>query len=218
MQTYQPKLLSLGLYLVASRGQRSDDEFLEIIAQALQGGVDILQLREKTLSSKEFYTLACKLKEVCAQFDVPFLINDRLDIALACGADGVHIGSKDDLPLHIVREILGEDKIIGLSVNTLAESKHTNGADYLGVGAVFATPSKSDSVLIGIDGLQAICENVALPVVAIGGINEQNLDNLAHIGIAGVAVIRAIMDSACPKEATKDLKAKFLSQHNLNNI
>lgn len=207
---------NLGLYLVASRGERSDEEFLGIVDEALQGGVDILQLRQKHLSSREFYTLACKLKALCDRHSTPLIINDRIDIALACDAHGVHIGVKNDLPAQVARRILGKDKILGVSVNQLKEvdelAKDLINADYLGVGAIYPTQSKLDALIIGIDGLASIIEQVAqkvskdLPIVAIGGINEANIRSLEGINIAGVAVVSAIMSSPNPKQSAQNLK------------
>lgn len=207
---------NLSLYLVASREERSDEEFLGIVDEALQGGVGIVQLREKHLSSHEFYALACKLKALCDRHSTPLIINDRIDIALACGASGAHIGVKNDLPVQVARRILGEDKILGVSVNQLNEvdelAKDLISADYLGVGAIYPTQSKADALIIGIDGLASIIEQVAqkiskdLPIVAIGGINEANIHSLAGANIAGVAVISAIMNSPNPKQAAQNLK------------
>ena len=207
---------NLSLYLVASRGEKSDEEFLGIVDEALQGGVSIVQLREKQLSSHEFYTLACKLKALCDRHSTPLIINDRIDIALACGASGAHIGVKNDLPPQVARRILGEDKILGVSVNQLNEvdelAKDLLYADYLGVGAIYPTQSKADALIIGIDGLASIIEQVAqkiskdLPIVAIGGINEANIHSLAGTNIAGVAVVSAIMSSPNPKQSAQNLR------------
>lgn len=204
------KTLDISLYLVASRGNRSDASFLEILTNAIKGGVSIVQLREKHLTTREFYMLACKVKELCAHFQIPLLINDRIDIALACRADGVHIGHSD-LPVKVARDILGEDKILGFSVHTKEALKETQGADYLGVGAVFATPSKQDSVVIGIQGLQEIVALANLPVVAIGGITTDVLPQLSGIALSGIAVVRAIMDSDEVIASAKALKNGFKS-------
>lgn len=187
-----------------------------IVGDALQGGVSVVQLRQKHLSSREFYALACKLKALCDRHSTPLIINDRIDIALACGASGVHIGVKNDLPAQVARRILGEDKILGVSVNQLNEvdelAKDLLYADYLGVGAIYPTQSKADALTIGIDGLASIIEQVAqkiskdLPIVAIGGINEANIHSLANTNIAGVAVISAIMNSPNPKQSAQNLK------------
>lgn len=208
--------LDLSLYLVASRGARSDDEFLRVVERALQGGVRVVQLREKQLESREYYVLACKLKALTDRFSVPLLINDRVDIALACGASGVHIGASD-LPLECARKILGDDKIIGCSLRDPALLPNVAGADYLGVGAVFPTQTKDDSVVIGVDGVREILEHMArahicVPVVAIGGINAQNLQALQALralGLSGVAVSSAIMHAPDPLAAARELSARL---------
>lgn len=205
--------LNLSVYLVTSCQNKNKKDFLNTIEEAIQGGVTIVQLREKTLESCEFYKLACALKELCVQYKVPLLINDRIDIALACKADGVHIG-QNDLPIKIAREILGEDKIIGLSVRTLAHLKDSSYANYLGVGAVFATRSKDNSVVIGTKGLNQILAHTNLPIVAIGGIKRDLICRLDK-NISGIAVISAIMESKDPKKASIELKEAFLALKNL---
>jgi len=200
----------LTLYLVATRGKRSDEEFLEVLREALSGGVTILQLREKTLSSKEFYNLACKVKGLCDEFNVAFIVNDRIDIALASNASGVHIGRTNDLPLSVARKILGEDKILGISTNQLYELDDIKGADYIGVGALFPTPTKENARVIGISGLEQITNKTTLPIVAIGGINSDIIPKLKDINISGVAVVRAILEAKNPKQAARELKEAFL--------
>ncbi len=193
------------LYLVASKGKKSENQFLNIIKASLEAGVSIVQLREKNINTLDFYHLALKTKAICDEFKIPFLINDRLDIALAVNASGVHIG-QTDLPLQKARKLLGNEKIIGLTINCKFELKNIKEADYLGVGAVFDTPSKQDCIVLGVDKLKEIVNLSSLPVVAIGGINEDNIHMLKHSGIAGVAVIRAIMDAKNPHKATSFLK------------
>ena len=229
------------LYLVASKdtfgGKRSEEEFLGIVREALAGnkGVDMLQLREKALDAKDFYALACRAKSICDEFGKILIINDRIDIALACKASGVHIGVKKDLPVRVAREILGEDKILGLSLNQISEIESLGEdifcADYLGVGAVWDTTTKADAITIGIDGLANIIAKIAaisksatkstlkstaknvkkLPIIAIGGIYEHNVCELAGLELAGVAVVRAIMDAKNPKLASQNLKEKMLA-------
>lgn len=199
---------SYDVYLVASKGLRSEDEFLNILENSLKAGLNIVQLREKKLDSLSFFNLSLKVKKLCDAYNTPFVINDRIDIALGVDASGVHIGQKD-LPLALARKILGKEKIIGLSVNCLNELQNTKEADYLGVGAVFSTPSKDDCKILGIDGLKAISQKSTLPVVAIGGIDEKNILELKNTNIAGVAVIRAIMDAKDPFKSTLNLKKLF---------
>nr|WP_229238076.1 thiamine phosphate synthase [Campylobacter volucris] len=201
---------SYKIYLVASKEQKSEDKFLNIIKEALKAGVNIVQLREKELNTLEFYNLALKVKRLCDEFKVPFLINDRIDIALAVDASGVHIGQKD-LPLKIARQILGDEKLIGLTINHKSELVNLQKADYIGVGAVFPTPSKKECMVLGIDGLKEIVNLSPLPVVAIGGIDHANISLLKGIAIDGVAVIRAIMDAKDPSKSVFNLKQAFES-------
>lgn len=199
---------SYKIYLVASKKQKSEDEFLNIIKEALKAGVNIVQLREKELNTLEFYNLALKVKRLCDEFKIPFLINDRIDIALAVDASGVHIGQKD-LPLKIARQILGDEKLIGLTINHKSELVNLQKADYIGVGAVFPTPSKKECMVLGIDGLKEIVNLSPLPVVAIGGIDHTNISLLKGIAIDGVAIIRAIMDAKDPSKSVFNLKQAF---------
>lgn len=201
---------SYKIYLVASKEQKSEDKFLNIIKEALKAGVNIVQLREKELNTLEFYNLALKVKRLCDEFKIPFLINDRIDIALAVDASGVHIGQKD-LPLKIARQILGDEKLIGLTINHKSELVNLQKADYIGVGAVFPTPSKKECMVLGIDGLKEIVNLSPLPVVAIGGIDYTNISLLKGIAIDGVAVIRAIMDAKDPSKSVFNLKQAFES-------
>lgn len=201
---------SYKIYLVASKEQKSEDKFLNIIKEALKAGVNIVQLREKELNTLEFYNLALKVKRLCDEFKIPFLINDRIDIALAVDASGAHIGQKD-LPLKIARQILGDEKLIGLTINHKSELVNLQKADYIGVGAVFPTPSKKECMVLGIDGLKEIVNLSPLPVVAIGGIDHTNISLLKGIAIDGVAVIRAIMDAKDPSKSVFNLKQAFES-------
>ncbi|AJC94398.1 thiamine phosphate synthase [Campylobacter volucris] len=201
---------SYKIYLVASKEQKSEDKFLNIVKEALKAGVNIVQLREKELNTLEFYNLALKVKRLCDEFKVPFLINDRIDIALAVDASGVHIGQKD-LPLKIARQILGDEKLIGLTINHKSELVNLQKADYIGVGAVFPTPSKKECMVLGIDGLKEIVNLSPLSVVAIGGIDHANISLLKGIAIDGVAVIRAIMDAKDPSKSVFNLKQAFES-------
>lgn len=200
------------LYLVASKGSLSEDEFLNILDLALKGGVDMLQLREKELCTRDFYLLAQKVSKLCEANNRPLIINDRLDIALAVNAHGLHIG-QEDLPASVARRLLGSRKILGLSVNKL-EHLHTldeSLVDYLGVGAVYETPTKPSSKAIGIKGLKAIISEARLPVVAIGGVDEHTLKSFKGCGVAGFAVVRAIMEARDVQEATKNLRTQICS-------
>ncbi|QOR00774.1 thiamine phosphate synthase [Campylobacter sp. 2014D-0216] len=196
---------SFKIYLVASKGAKSEAEFLNILEASLKARIDILQLREKDLSTLEFYNLALKVKVLCEKYNTLLVINDRIDIAMGVNAQGVHIGQKD-MPLKRARELLGEDKIIGLTINHKSELDNIQGATYLGVGAVFATPSKQDCTVLGVEGLREIANLSTLPVVAIGGISESNLNMLQGCDIQGVAVVRAIMQAKDPYMASVNLR------------
>jgi thiamine-phosphate pyrophosphorylase len=182
----------------------------ECVERAVSGGCTVVQLREKTASSREFYETAVKARKITADFGVPLIINDRADIALAVGADGVHIGQKD-LPYEAVRRILGNDTIIGVSVSTLPEALEADalGVDYLGVGAMFATGTKTDARLTGIDELRDICAGVKCPVVVIGGINKNTVPLFAGTGIDGIAVVSAVVSQKDEAAAARELKELF---------
>ncbi len=201
--------LDLSLYLVANLKQnQSENEFLNIIEEAIKGGVSIVQLREKTRSSLEIYELGLKLKKLCDTQGVPLIINDRLDLALALNASGVHIG-QSDLPLSITRRLLGPDKIIGLSLNKLEELEDIAGADYLGCGAIKATPTKQDANVLELPILKQIIEKSKLPCVAIGGIDEGVASELSGLNLAGIAVVRAILNASNPRLAASNLLKNF---------
>ena len=185
-------------YLVTDHKDKTNEEILNIIEEALKGGTSIVQIREKTASTKDFYELALKVKEITHKYDVPLLINDRLDIAIAIDADGVHIG-QDDMPARKAREILGEEKIIGVSAST-------------GTGAVFPTATKDDAPSITKDELSEITSSISIPTVAIGGITLENAHELKDTGIAGFSVVSAIMSAENPKEASEKLREIFNSQ------
>lgn len=179
----------------------------QAVEAALDGGVTCLQLREKTASAGEILTLARTLLPLCRARKVPLLINDRVDIALAAGADGVHLG-QDDLPLPEARALLGPDRILGATAHTVEEAlrAQAEGADYLGVGAMFPTGTKTDTVPTSADTLKAICAAVSIPVVAIGGVNARNLPTLAGTGIAGAAVVSAIFSQGDLTAAARTLR------------
>ena len=204
--------IDYSVYLVTDRRNKTDDEFLNIIEEAIKGGTTIVQLREKTASTKEFYDLALKVKEITSRYDVPLLINDRIDIALAVGSEGVHIG-QDDMPADIAREIIGEDKILGVSASTVEEAKKAeiDSADYIGSGAVFPTATKDDADSVSKEELKKIIDSIDIPVVAIGGITVENAHTLKGSGIAGFSVVSAIMSAEDPKEASEKLKEIYFS-------
>ncbi|MDR3291727.1 MAG: thiamine phosphate synthase [Methanobrevibacter sp.] len=204
------KKFDLKTYLVTNRDNKTEQEFFNIIEQSILGGVSIIQLREKATNSKEFYDIAIKLKKLCDEYNIPLIINDRLDIAIAVNANGVHVGD-EDIPGNIVRNIIGYDKILGISASNIDDAvvAEENCADYIGVGAVFPTKSKDTNNEISIEQLKNIVESVNIPVVAIGGINEYNISLLKNTGIKGVAVISAIMGSDNPKKTSENLRNNF---------
>lgn len=187
------KALDLTLYLVTGRYDFSDEKFLAVIEEACQNGVTLIQLREKTLLTGTFYELALKVKAITDRYDVPLIINDRVDICLAVDAAGVHIGD-DEMPVDIVRSLIGTEKILGVSAKTVDRGLEAEkaGADYLGIGAIFPTKTK-DTALTSIETLKAINEAVTIPSVAIGGIKEENLSDFRGTGIDGVSIVSEIM-------------------------
>lgn len=198
----------LRLYLVTERGMLRGRDLTDVVMQAVEGGVTMVQLREKDISTREFIELAQALKSVLMHTRVPFIINDRVDVALAVDADGVHIG-QSDMPYDIARRMLGSDKIIGLSVENFAEIEEANrlDVDYIGVSPVFATPTKTDTAMpFGLGGLREAVRRSLHPSVAIGGINMSNFRSVLSTGTNGIAVVSAIMNSDNPSEASRLLK------------
>lgn len=197
------------LYAVTDRSWLHGRTLKEQVKEALDGGVTFLQLREKKIDPELFLQEAQELKELCKQYQVPFVINDDVELALKVDADGVHVG-QSDMEAGDVRKKLGKDKIIGVSAQTVEQAvmAEKHGADYLGVGAVFPTSSKDDAQEVDYETLKAICQAVQIPVIAIGGINAKNVERLKGSGICGVAVISAIFAQEDIKEATKELKEK----------
>ena len=204
--------IDYSVYLVTDRRNKTDEEFLNIIEEAIKGGTTVVQLREKTASTKEFYDLALRVKEITSRYGVPLLINDRIDIALAIDSEGVHIG-QDDMPADIAREIIGEDMILGVSASTVEEAKkaENDSAAYIGSGAVFPTATKDDADSVSKEELKEIVDSIDIPVVAIGGITVENASSLKDSGIAGFSVVSAIMSAEDPKEASKKLKEIYFS-------
>ena len=182
------------IYLVTDDGCLQGRALIDCVRKALDGGVTLVQYRAKTASSAEMYNEALQLKALCDSFNVPLIINDRLDIAMAVGAAGVHLG-QDDLPCAAARRILGEDYIIGVSAHNPAEAKAAlqSGADYLGCGAVFGTATKADVKKLGTDGLAAICREKGLPVVGIGGVTADNYREVRVAGADGAAIVSGIL-------------------------
>lgn len=205
------KNLDLSLYLVTDN---SDDieKFLNTIEEGIKGGVSVVQIREKTAETLDFYKLALKVKEITTKYNVPLIINDRVDVALAIDADGVHVG-QSDMPCDVTRRLIGEDKILGVSAATIEEAQkaENDGADYIGTGAVFPTSTKDDAPKITKKELKEVVDSINIPVVAIGGITIDNASELKDTGIAGLSVVSAIMSSDNPKESSKKLLNIFNS-------
>jgi len=196
-----------GLYLVTDQFDLSEDEFLNVIEQSIQGGVSIVQIREKTSTTKDFYELAKKCKDITDKYNVPLIINDRIDVAQAVDAAGVHLG-QDDMPCTVARRILGADKTIGISASNYEEAKKAqdDGADYLGVGAIVETSTKKDAKIVTHEDLEKIKEEIEIPTVAIGGVNESNTNKIVTTyDFDGIAVVSAIMLADDPKKASENL-------------
>lgn len=197
------------LYFITDSTNYTQEEFLYRIEQALQGGVTLLQLREKNRSTREYIELAKKVHTIAKCYNVPLIIDDRVDVALAAGAEGVHVGA-DDMPVAYARRLMGDDKIVGATAKTVPQAKeaYEQGADYLGVGAIYPTTTKVKTVLTSTDTLENICSAVPIPVNAIGGLNKDNIDILAGIPIAGICVVSAIMKADDPRSAAESLKVR----------
>ena len=193
---------ALRLYLVTNRYQDSLESFLEKVETACRSGVTIIQLREKNLTTNQYYQLAKQVKEITDAYQVPLIIDDRLDVCLAVDAAGLHIGD-DELPVSVARKVLGPEKILGVTAKTVkrALEAEEGGADYLGTGAIFPTTTKENAPITLISTLKTICQRVAIPVVAIGGLTSENIDQLIGTGITGVAVVRDLMQA-------EDIEAK----------
>ena len=201
---------ALRLYLVTNRYQDSLESFLEKIETACRSGVTIVQLREKNLTINQYYQLAKQVKEITDAYQVPLIIDDRLDVCLAVDAAGLHIGD-DELPVSVARQVLGPDKILGVTAKTVkrALEAEEGGADYLGTGAIFPTTTKENAPITLISTLKTICQRVAIPVVAIGGLTSENIDQLIGTGIAGVAVVRDLMQAEDVEAKTQAFLTKL---------
>lgn len=197
---------SMMLYAITDRTWLGDKTLPQVVEEAIMGGATFIQLREKNLSYDEFLKAAIEVKTVTDKYSVPFVINDNVDIAVKVGADGAHIGQSDE-EIRIAREKLGPNKILGLSAGTLEEAikAEKNGADYLGVGAVFNTSTKLDARTVSFEALKEICETLKIPVVAIGGISRDNVIELKGTGIAGISVVSAIFAQGNVKNAAEEL-------------
>ena len=201
---------ALRLYLVTNRYQDSMESFLEKVETACRSGVTIVQLREKNLTTNQYYQLAKQVKEITDAYQVPLIIDDRLDVCLAVDAAGLHIGD-DELPVSVARQVLGSEKILGVTAKTVkrALEAEEGGADYLGTGAIFPTTTKENAPITLISTLKTICQRVAIPVVAIGGLTSENIDQLIGTGIAGVAVVRDLMQAEDVEAKTQAFLTKL---------
>lgn len=198
--------IDYSLYLCTDRRLMTSPTIEASAESALRGGTTVIQLREKDCSSREFYELGLRVKKITERYNAPLIINDRVDIALAVGAAGVHVG-QGDLPCKVVREIVGPDMIVGVSAATLDEAVRAeeDGADYLGVGAMYATATKTDTRPVSMEELLKIRAAVKIPIVVIGGINKQTLGNFKGTGVDGLAVVSAIVAQPDPEAAAREL-------------
>lgn len=197
------------LYFITDSTGYTEEAFLLRVEQALRGGATLLQLREKNRSTKAYIRLAEKVHAIAKRYHVPLIIDDRVDVALAIDAEGVHVGA-EDMPVALARKLMGDDKIVGATAKTVpwAREAWEQGADYLGVGAIYPTTTKVKTVLTSTDTLREICNAVPIPVNAIGGLNKENIDVLAGIPIAGICAVSAIMKAEDPRTAAEELKAR----------
>ena len=198
--------MDYSLYVCTDRDIMTTDTLEEAVELAIKGGATIIQLREKDCTSREFYELALSIKDITDAYEVPLIINDRLDIALAVHADGVHLG-QSDIPVQVARNVMGPNCIVGATANTLEKAKEAwqSGADYLGVGDVFGSATKNDTKPVELKELKKICDTVKIPVVAIGGLSKKNIHLLKDTGVAGVAVISAVLGQTDITAAAEEL-------------
>lgn len=203
------KKFDTSLYFITDSTGFTEEEFLRRTEAALQGGVTFLQIREKDKTTREYLSLARKVHALTRKYSVPLIIDDRLDIAMAIDAEGVHLG-QSDMPIDLARQVFGQEKIIGATAKTVPQALEAwqQGADYLGVGAIYPTTTKVKTVLTSTDTLREICDAVPIPVNAIGGLNKDNIHVLQGIPIAGICVVSAIMKAPDPKQAAIDLRCK----------
>ncbi|WP_044958764.1 thiamine phosphate synthase [Butyrivibrio sp. WCD2001] len=200
----------LKLYLVTDSTGMDEETFLRKTEAAIRGGATIVQIREKEKSTREYMELAGKVHEITARYKVPLIVDDRIDVAMAIGAEGVHLG-QSDMPVSVARRIVGGKMIIGATTKTVPQAKeaYESGADYLGVGAIYPTTTKVKTVLTSVDMLRSICEAVPIPANAIGGLNKDNIQILKGVPIAGICVVSAIMKAEDPEKAAAELVAAF---------
>lgn len=198
------------MYFITDSTNYSEVEFLRRVEEACKGGVTLLQLREKSCTTREYLSLAQKVHEITMRYNIPLIIDDRVDVALAVNAEGVHVG-QSDMPVAIARKLMGNDKIVGATAKTVPQAldAYEQGADYLGVGAIYPTTTKVKTVLTSVDTLKDIVNAVPIMVNAIGGLNKDNIHILKNSGIDGICVVSAIMKAADPCIAAKELREAF---------
>ncbi len=203
------KKLDTTMYFITDSTNYSEEEFLRRVEEACKGGVTLIQLREKDRTTREYLALAEKVHEITLRYDIPLIIDDRVDIALAVGAEGVHVG-QSDMPVSVARRLMG-DKIVGATAKTVpqAAEAYEQGADYLGVGAIYPTTTKVKTVLTSVDTLKEIIKAVPIRVNAIGGLNKDNIHILKDSGIDGICAVSAIMKADDPRTAAEELKEAF---------
>ena len=207
------------LYLVTDRMRMSTRTLGEAVEQAVIGGCTLVQLREKDISALDFYALALEIKKITDRYGIPLIINDRIDIAMAAGAAGVHIGQQD-IPADIARKVIGKDMLLGVSVSSAAEAIDAvkAGADYLGVGAMFPTGTKPDAGFVSMEELGRIRKAVDIPIVVIGGISRENAMLFRPMGVDGLAVVSAVIAKPDIKKSAADLKSLFLGKEVMNEL
>lgn len=205
-------MLDTTLYFITDSSTVPAEKFLPSVEAACKGGATIIQLREKNKSTREYMELAASVHEITKSYNVPLIIDDRVDVALAIGAEGVHVG-QSDMPVSIARKLMGPDKIIGATTKTVPQAleAYEQGADYCGVGAIYPTTTKVVTILTSVETLKEIVKAVPIPVNAIGGLNKNNIDVLKGSGIAGICAVSAIQKAAAPEVAARELKAAFLA-------
>ena len=205
-------MLDTTLYFITDSTTVSEEKFLPSVEAACKGGATIIQLREKKKTTREYMELAAKVHDITSRYNVPLIIDDRVDVALAIGAEGVHVG-QTDMPVAIARKLMGPNKIVGATTKTVPQAleAYKQGADYLGVGAIYPTTTKVVTILTSVDTLKEIVKAVPINVNAIGGLNKDNIHVLKDSGISGICAVSAIQKSADPEVATRELKAAFLA-------
>ena len=199
------------LYFITDSTSVPEDRFLPVVEAACKGGATIIQLREKDKSTREYMELASATHRITARYGIPLIIDDRVDVALAIGAEGVHVG-QSDMPVHMARKLMGSDKIVGVTAKTVPQAleAYEQGADYLGCGAIYPTTTHVKTVITPVETLKDVVKAVPIPVNAIGGLNKDNIFVLKGSGIAGVCTVSAIMKAADPETAARELKQAFL--------